>query len=94
MSKSKIVIPEAAVEAAKIAVEREMRDRTYDRDVCDDALFREGVADIARAALEAAAHHIIAQALRDAVEAVPLETITAPDSAVVWLRRRAGQIQI
>lgn len=46
-----------------------------------------------RAALEAAAPYIMAQALDDAVAAFPLETITAPDSALVWLMRRADEIR-
>lgn len=46
-----------------------------------------------RAALEAAAPHIQAQALRDAVDAFPLETIHAPDNAVVWMMRRAEEIE-
>jgi len=45
------------------------------------------------AALEAAAPHMEAQALRDAVDAFPLETISAPDNAVVWLLRRADQVR-
>jgi len=44
---------------------------------------------IITAVLEAAAPHMAAQALRDAVDAFPLETITAPDNAVVWMMRRA-----
>lgn len=44
-------------------------------------------------ALEAAAPHIQAQTLLDAVHAFPLETITAPDNAVVWLMRRAEEIR-
>jgi hypothetical protein len=43
--------------------------------------------------LEAAAPHIAARALTDAVDAFPLETITAPDNAVVWLMRRVEQIE-
>lgn len=46
-----------------------------------------------RAALEAVSPVIEAQALEAAVEAFPLETITAPDTAVVWLHRRAQQIR-
>jgi hypothetical protein len=34
-----------------------------------------------------------AQALEEAVEAFPLETITAPDNAVVWLMERAGTMR-
>jgi hypothetical protein len=45
------------------------------------------------AALEAAYPYLAAQVLRDAVEAFPLETITAPDTAVVWLMRRAEKIR-
>ena len=48
---------------------------------------------LARAALEAAAPFIAAQAIREAVEAFPLETITAPDNAVAWLLRRAEQLE-
>ena len=34
-----------------------------------------------------------AQALEEAVAAFPLETITAPDNAVVWMMRRAEQLR-
>ena len=44
-------------------------------------------------ALEAAAPFIAAQAIRDAVEAFPLETITEPDNAVAWLLRRVRQLE-
>lgn len=40
--------------AARRAVEREMRSRTYDRHAYDDDVFKEGVRDIADAALRAA----------------------------------------
>lgn len=46
-----------------------------------------------RGILSAAAPLIQAQALRDAVDAFPLETIHAPDNAVVWLMRRVEQIE-
>ena len=55
--------------------------------------FRAEYRDIARAVLESAAPFIAAQALREAVDAFPLETITAPDSAVMWMRRRAGELR-
>lgn len=45
------------------------------------------------AALEAAAPIMYSQALEDAVVAFPLETIAAPDNAVVWLRRRAEDLK-
>ena len=45
------------------------------------------------AALEAAYPILAAQALDDAVSAFPLETITAPDTAVVWLMRRAEDLR-
>jgi len=45
-----------------------------------------------RAALEAAAPYLMAQALDEAAAAFPLETITAPDNALVWMMRRAEQI--
>lgn len=45
------------------------------------------------AALEAAAPIIRAQALEEAVDAFPLETITAPDNAVAWLMERARKIR-
>lgn len=51
-------IPKAAMTAAKLAVEREMRSRTYDRHAYDDEVFGEGVAGIAREALQAAAPHM------------------------------------
>lgn len=44
-------------------------------------------------ALEAAAPHMHAQALEEAVEAFPLETIVAPDNAVVWMMRRAESLK-
>lgn len=44
-------------------------------------------------AIAAAAPHISAQALEDAVHAFPLETIHAPDNAVVWMMRRAEQLR-
>ena len=61
----------------------------------DEPLYSEDIQacrEDARAALVAAAPHMAAQVLREAVEAFPLETITAPDNAVVWLRRRAEQL--
>ena len=45
-------------------------------------------------ALEAAAPHMFTQALEDAVDAFPLETIHAPDNAVVWMMRRAEEMRI
>lgn len=44
-------------------------------------------------AVEAAAPHMFAQALEDAVHAFPLETIVAPDNAVVWMMRRAEEMR-
>ncbi|MDF9748609.1 hypothetical protein [Arthrobacter sp. ES3-54] len=44
------------------------------------------------AALEAAYPILAAQALLDAVAAFPLETITAPDNALVWMMRRAEDL--
>lgn len=46
-----------------------------------------------RAALEAAAPLMFAQALEEAVHAFPLETIHAPDNAVVWMMRRAEELR-
>jgi len=80
------VIPDAAVEAVVDAlVESRLGDHK--------GINGEEFVEAAIAALEAAAPHIAAQALTDAVEAFPLETITAPDNAVVWLMRRAEQIR-
>lgn len=45
------------------------------------------------AALEAAAPYMFAQALEEAVHAFPLETIHAPDNAVVWMMRRAEELR-
>ena len=45
------------------------------------------------AALEAVYPILAAQALREAVDAFPLETISAPDTAVAWLMRRAEQLR-
>ena len=78
------MIPEAAVEAAA-------------RAICAIA-FVEWTPhvvqnDEARVALAASAPHIRAQALTEAVDAFPLETISAPDNAVVWLLRRADQVR-
>lgn len=47
----------------------------------------------ATVALEAAAPYMFAQALDDAVHAFPLETIHAPDNAVVWMMRRAEELR-
>lgn len=85
------VIPDEAVEAAARALwfaGRDGQEWLPGIDPLCDLIVAE-----ARAALVAAAPHMAAQALRDAVEAFPLETITAPDNAVVWLRRRAEQIR-
>ena len=80
------MIPDAAVEAVVDAlVESRLGDHK--------GINGEEFVEAAIAALEAAAPHIAAQALTDAVEAFPLETITAPDNAVVWLMRRAEQIR-
>lgn len=61
-------ISNEAVKAAGPAVERAMRQRTYDRHAADEDVFRESVAHIASAALTAAAPHIQAAALRDAAD--------------------------
>ena len=45
------------------------------------------------AALEAAYPILAAQALDDAVAAFPLDTITAPDNALVWMMRRAKDLR-
>ena len=79
------MIPEAAVEAALAAL-------FPDQETVSDFSRAVQVPSI-RTILEAAAPHIAAQALRDAVDAFPLETITAPDNAVVWLMRRAERIR-
>jgi len=73
------VIPEAAVEAALLAYDHAAPYLSKQNTIIE--------------ALEAAAPFIAAQVLREAVDAFPLETITAPDNAVVWLRRRADQIE-
>jgi hypothetical protein len=50
------------------------------------------VEDGMREILEAAAPYMYARALDDAVQAFPLETIVAPDNAVVWMMRRAEEL--
>lgn len=80
------MIPEA-VAAAEKAVRKEMESRTYDRHAHDAEVFAEGVADIARAALEAAAPYLRAQALMDAAdEWSDWDALQAPEA---WLRARA-----
>lgn len=46
-----------------------------------------------RAALEAASPYMHARALKEAVDAFPLETIVSPDNAVVWMMRRAEELR-
>jgi hypothetical protein len=50
---------------------------------------KRGYIDDARRMLEAAAPYMYAQALDDAVQAFPLETIVDPDYAFVWIMRRS-----
>ena len=55
-------IPSKALLAAHDAIENRMRSRTYDKHAYNNEVFLEGVADIAYAALEAAAPHLVAAA--------------------------------
>ncbi|MFB8368536.1 hypothetical protein ACFC25_04140 [Pseudarthrobacter sp. NPDC055928] len=75
------MIPEEAVKAAH----RAWREQA----ALDGSIFEYNL----RAALEAAAPHMAAQALEDAVDAFPLETIVAPDNAVVWMMRRSEALR-
>lgn len=90
------MIPDAAVEAAaKFLAMKSDEDWSGDQwtnEKIHDS-FRAGWREQARELLEAAAPHMAAQALTDAVYAFPLETITAPDNAVVWMMRRAEQLR-
>jgi hypothetical protein len=61
--------------------------------VSDDALPYLTMHARLRVALEAAAPIIHAEALEEAVDAFPLETIVAPDNAVVWLAARARRVR-
>lgn len=94
------MIPDEAVEAAAKALAPYVDDYVHtDERVLDLARIA------AKDALEAAAPHMFAhiiadatryiqaRTLRDAVDAFPLETITAPDNAVVWMMRRAEEIE-
>ena len=87
------MIPNEAVEAVtKVLVAHQRRDNRS----CLCGWARLGFSHPTHQAalvLEAAAPHMAAQALTDAVDAFPLETITAPDNAVVWLMRRAEQLR-
>jgi hypothetical protein len=74
-----MIIPDEAVEAAYGAINYPDQ----------QAIDRDEIQIILKAALP----FIQAQALRDAVGAFPLETITAPDNAVAWLMRRADEIE-
>ena len=83
----------------------ECRRSPYDKhDVNPPCSTRRRAIRVARAALEAAAPHmeptikprdvyrIQAMALREAFHEFPLETITAPDNAAVWMNRRADEL--
>lgn len=78
---TKHVIPEAALKAAAWEISA-VDYPNYEPDL-----------DLARKVLEAALPHIQAQTLDEAVDAFPLETIVAPDNAVVWMHRRAEDIR-
>src|SRR4051812_27495486 len=71
MSESKVVIPEAAVEAAEVAVKEAMHE--YGPDGHDD-----GFQEITRAALEAAAPHLLA-----GIVAKLYEGVTALENTLV-----------
>ena len=89
------MIPDAAVEAAR----RELAKGAYQ--MAPEEL---PYANAAHRALEAAAPHmeptikpkdfyrIQAMALREAFHEFPLETITAPDNAAVWMKNRADEL--
>jgi hypothetical protein len=49
--------------------------------------------ELAQEVVKAASPYLAAQTLEDAIAAFPLETIHAPDTAVVWLARRAEAIR-
>lgn len=87
------MIPEAAVEAAAKAQYESDGFNLWDKeDMLTRAYYLRKVR-IIRKALEAALPYIQAQTLDEAVDAFPLETITAPDNAVVWMHRRAQEIR-
>jgi len=46
-----------------------------------------------RRILEAASPYLYAQAIDEAVAEFPLETIHAPDTALVWMMRRADKMR-
>ena len=87
------MIPDAAVEAALVARAEFKNQRGMDNS-----------ANLMRHILEAAAPHmeptikprdfyrIQATALREAFHEFPLETISAPDNAAVWMKRRADNL--
>jgi len=69
------MIPHKAISEASLAIP-------------DDAYKLVGWEGVRRI-LEAAAPYLYAQALDDAITEFPLETIHAPDTALVWMMRRA-----
>lgn len=90
-------IPDEAIEAAANAISEcsGMRfDGFWSRIEDLEPEDREYALTEARAAIEAAAPHIAAQALRDASEAYPLETAYGgAEHAVLWLKERAEQFE-
>jgi len=58
-----------------------------------DCVYHDVPPEVATLILQAAAPYMFAQALDDAVDAFPLETIVAPDNAVVWMMRRAEELR-
>lgn len=93
------LIPQEAIEAARGAVAKEMRLRTYDRHAYDDDTFEEGVNDIARATLEAALPFLIREARAAELEAVAEEAdmwsmagayFPEWEKRADWLRERAS----
>lgn len=88
------MISDEAVEAAAWEMFGQAYPYTWARDLDEvDTPLRERFMARATAALEAALPHIQAQTLDEAVDAFPLETIRAPDNAVVWMHRRAQDIR-
>ena len=89
-------ISDEAVEAAAKVIFQRHGAKYYcgvgDWEDLDDRFSTSWIED-ARLALTDAAPHLMAQALEDAVEAFPLETITAPDTAVAWLMNRAAELR-
>lgn len=86
-----MIIPKAAIEAAKTAMETVTAPPGVDR---SDWLNEHGRYALLAGAIAAAAPHIEAQTLREASDAYPLETaFGGAEHAVLWLKDRAKQIK-